>query len=48
MDEVNEDIYHAIQDLTVTLSDFYEAAYDVIEPPAEDAQDGEEAVQDDA
>lgn len=48
VDEVNEDIYHAIQDLTVTLSDFYEAAYDVIEPPAEDAQDGEEAGQDDA
>lgn len=48
VDEVNEDIYHAIQDLTVTLSDCYEAAYDVIEPPAEDAQDGEEAGQDDA
>lgn len=48
VDEVNEDIYHAIQDLTVTLSDFYEAAYDVIEPPAEDVQDGEEAVRDDA
>lgn len=48
VDEVNEDIYHAIQDLTVTLSDYYEAAYDVIEPPAEDAQDGEEAGQDDA
>lgn len=48
VNEVNEDIYHAIQDLTVTLSDCYEAAYDVIEPPAEDAQDGEEAGQDDA
>lgn len=48
VDEVNEDIYHAIQDLTVTLSDYYEAAYDVIEPTAEDAQDGEEAAQDDA
>lgn len=48
VNEVNEDIYHAIQDLTVTLSDYYEAAYDVIEPPAEDAQDGEEAGQDDA
>lgn len=48
VDEVNEDIYHAIQDLTVTLSDYYEAAYDMIEPPAEDAHDGEEAGQDDA
>ena len=46
--EVSPDIYQAIQALTSTLADYYNAAYDVIEPPAEDAQDGEEAVQDDA
>ena len=46
--EVNPDIYQAIQSLTSTLEDYYNAAYDVIEPPAEDAQDGEEAGQDDA
>ena len=46
--EVNPDIYRAIQALTSTLADYYNAAYDVIEPPADDAQDGEEACQDDA
>lgn len=46
--EVSPDIYRAIQSLTCTLADCYNAAYDVIEPPAEDAQDGEEAGQDDA
>lgn len=46
--EVSPDIYRAIQSLTSTLADYYNAAYDVIEPPAEDAQDGEEAGQDDA
>lgn len=46
--EVSPDIYRAIQALTSTLADYYNAAYDVIEPPAEDAQDGEEAGQDDA
>ena len=46
--EVSPDIYRAIQALTCTLADYYNAAYDVIEPPAEDAQDGEEAGQDDA
>lgn len=46
--EVSPDIYRAIQALTSTLADYCNAAYDVIEPPAEDAQDGEEAGQDDA
>lgn len=46
--EVSPDIYRAIQALASTLADYYNAAYDVIEPPAEDAQDGEEAGQDDA